>query len=118
MYPNVNLYVGVCVHLRVRACIQWNGGCMVDRLSGGASGKSTKGNVFCAHRARVPAVTLLLDALSFPMMIRDAQRVRPVVPQAGAADDHKAADLDYQVLAKAYVNIKPFCEKWPACVGV
>ena len=92
---------------------------MVDRLSGGASGKSTKGNVFCAHRGRVPMVTLLLDALSFPMMIRDAQRIRPVVPKSGVAvDDTKAPELDYQVLAKAYVNIKPFCEKWPSCAGI
>jgi hypothetical protein len=113
---------------------KWNGGCMVDRLVGGASGKSNKGNVFCAHRGRVPLVSLALDALSFPMMIREAQKVRPVVPQrprpadgGDAAGDAAAAaapvttgtaTVDKEALTKAYINIKPFCEKWPACAAL
>ena len=83
-YSLLSLSLSLLSHLSPASRMsQWNGGCMVDRLMGGASGKSTKGNVFCAHRQRVPMVTLLLDALSFPMMIRDAQGVRPVVPRGG-----------------------------------
>ena len=111
---------------------------MVDRLVGGASGKSNKGNVFCAHRGRVPLVSLALDALSFPMMIREAQKVRPVVPKrprpadggdaageaaaaaaaAAAPVSTGTATVDKEALTKAYINIKPFCEKWPACAAL
>ena len=103
------------------------------------------GNVFCANRLRVPAVTLLFDALSFPYMVRtqafkaknnvtetiprnipqlkkeyDAKNApgAPVRPVTDHALEDNGSDKvpDKANIVKSYVNIKKFCEPWPKCV--
>ncbi len=68
---------------------------MLERYMGGFRAKD-KGNIFCASRIRAPAVALAFDLLSFPFLL------------AAAGPDAAFSD--------AYVNVKPFCTPWPACV--
>ena len=99
-----------------------------------------EGNVFCANRFRVPAVTLFFDILSFPFMVRRENNVL-----AGIVDslpvNTTALKVEYdirnaqkieramvsriivpavfnpKVISKSYVNIKKYCDPWPKCVS-
>ena len=94
---------------------------MVEKFMGGFYAKD-KGNVFCASRIRAPLVTLAMDALSFPMMIREVLDVQPSIPDPAQASLRGAAgnssrEISAAMMTKAYVNIKPFCTPWPSCAA-
>ena len=97
-----------------------------------------KGNVFCANRFRVPAVTLFFDILSFPFMVRreknivagiveslpvnttalrveyDLRNVQKI--ETAILSQTKPAAFNPKIISKSYVNIKKYCVPWPKCV--
>ena len=99
-----------------------------------------EGNVFCANRFRVPAVTLFFDILSFPFMVRRENNVLagivdslPVnttalkveydirnaqkIERAMVSRISVPAVFNPKVISKSYVNIKKYCDPWPKCVS-
>jgi hypothetical protein len=66
-----------------------------------------KGNIFCASRFRAPLVTLALDALSFPMLIKLT---------ALSVSNFNSSAVKSDTLAASFLNIKPFCQPWPTCI--
>ena len=92
---------------------KWNGGCMHDKYMGGYNAKD-KGNIFCANRKRSPFIALLFDALTFPSMLEALERQTRLT---GSTDKEFDLDtLDRSELARSYINIKPFCDPYPACL--
>ena len=99
-----------------------------------------EGNVFCANRFRVPAVTLFFDILSFPFMVRRENNVLagivdslPVnttalkveydirnaqkIERAMVSRISVPAVFNPKMISKSYVNIKKYCDPWPKCVS-
>jgi hypothetical protein len=119
---------------------------MHGKYMGGYQSKD-KGNIFCANRRRAPFMTLLFDAMTFPLMLEQVRiyiyifaslclslALTPLShihnycllllpPPQVHRDSNKpgAAEFDLDTvdkaqLARSYVNIKPFCEPYPACL--
>jgi len=78
----------------------------------GAYKSKDKGNIFCANRRRAPFMALIFDALTFPAMLAQVQRDSN---RQGAAE-FDLDTLDKEQLARSYINIKPFCSPYPACL--
>ena len=96
---------------------KWNGGCMDEKYMGGFRSKD-KGNVFCTNRRRSPLMSVVFDAMSFPMMweheIRMAERKK--TSASAATSGFNRDTLISTELATVYVNVKPFCDPYPACI--
>ncbi len=72
---------------------------MDPKYMGGFRAKD-KGNVFCTNRRRAPMLALLFDALCFPVM----------------AEALGITSTDAAELARTYIQVKPFCTPYPACL--
>lgn len=80
-----------------------NGGCFSDQA---IDKRKDKGNVFCVSRTRAPLMAYSFDALSFPILV-EMQQVK---------NSDKRDTLDISILSKSFINVKPFCSPWPACI--
>jgi hypothetical protein len=101
---------------------KWSGGCMKEQYMGPFSSKD-KGNIFCVNRQRAPMAALAYDILSFPALIETYLDSEGVSPSARKklVTDIQLAEASESIapsdLVPIYVNIKPFCAPWPACVN-
>jgi hypothetical protein len=86
---------------------------MADKYMGGFRAKD-KGNIFCTNRRRAPLMALVFDALSFPMLIHQHGGWKQKANNNGQGAG--AGMLDASELSQVYVNVKQFCDPFPACV--
>lgn len=97
---------------------KWSGGCMDEKYMGAFRAKD-KGNVFCTSRKKAPLMAAVFDSLSFPMLIE--QRGREGRERMGSKRKQKPLfDTNTREAGRftdAYVNIRPFCAPFPACVA-
>ena len=96
----------------------------MDEKYMGAFRAKDKGNVFCTSRKKAPLMAAIFDSLSFPLLIE--QRAREGSGKAGAGQGPSkrkqkppfdAATMEPGSFTEVYVNIRPFCAPFPACVA-
>jgi hypothetical protein len=87
----------------------------------GPFARKDKGNVFCTSRHRAPVLAAVFDALSFPMLVEQRAREGSTVSGARGTRQQKEpfdqATTAPGAFTQAYVNIRPFCQPFPACAA-